>query len=186
VRGKTPECSAGSTARKSAATEGRAAVAKKLEDLLQPEERVVFRSRYSVLAAIGWMSVPFLPVWIFAMLANRYISKDHNQTFELLIFLILVAVLVRMVRNYTVILTDRRLLYRYGSLRRKIIEIPFNDIHRIECTQIFRFGPIKQLPAAEIILKRYSVPTTRLNHLPNQKELAQAIAAQAGVPALKV
>ena len=160
-------------------------MAKKLEDLLQPDERVVFRSRYGLLAAIGWMGVPFFSICLFAMLGDRYINKDYNQTAELLIFFVLVAALVRMLRNYTVILTDRRLLYRYGPVRRKIIEIPFDDIHRIECSQILPFRPIKRLPNAEIILKRYSVPVTRLSHLPNHKELAQAIAAQAGVPAPK-
>jgi hypothetical protein len=164
----------------------RGAVAKKLEDLLQPGEEVIFRARYSLLVAWGWMSPPILPILTIAILQDRYTDRDINLTFGLFVFTLIFSWLVRLVRNYTVVLTDRRLLYRYGPLRRKIIEIPFGDIYRIEVPQNFRFGPITQLPNAEIILKRYSVPITRLNYVPNQRDLAQAIAAQAGVPALKV
>lgn len=150
-------------------------MAKKLEDLLQPGEQVVFRTRHSVLGALGWSFLTLLILYA-VILAINLLARDPSNPLSWIVFALLWIPLSYFgFRSQAALLTDQRFLHSEGIFKPSIEEVPLADIYRIE------FGRSKY-DHAHLTITRYKGRQVHITvGVPKRAKLACAIAAQAGV-----
>ena len=162
-------------------------MARKLEDLLGPWERVVFRSasgrrRVTILSVILSLIIllslaPFLAI----ALSNPVNSPAGISSLVLTLVAgyaaFLYAGFIVKIWRRMVLVTDRRVLYRRGTWRSKITEIPLVEITGVRLdTLLGKFS-------FQARIERSQRGGTIISLVPRLAELCDAIAAQTGIPA---
>lgn len=150
-------------------------MAKKLEDLLQPGEQVIFRARYSALELTRdtLILIAFLSIFSAAFHWNNPEGFDFLANSFLVFFI--PAWLAGQMWNAAALLTDQRLLYRHGAFRPNIEAWPNADIRHID----FKLGYLGYSGVVSIE-RRFGSKTT-LGFIPRPEALQRAIAAQCGL-----
>jgi len=153
-------------------------MASKLDHMLEPGERVVYRARQSVLeffvrflglgAALGAFAygLHFLGVWA----APELFRTPPHRLVSLLAVLLACLLLAR----GKALVTDRRLLVGRGLYRRHITQLPLSEV--TEVTGLAEGSP--RLVAVESAGGRALV----LDELPKARQLGMAVAEAAGLP----
>ena len=113
-------------------------MAQKLEDLLGPWERVVFRSdgrRWHIVSLstiLGLLTLPGLALFLWFALSNPVNSPAGISSLVMVLFAGYVVILhigtIVRARRRKLLVTDNRVLYRHGTWRSKITEIELADI----------------------------------------------------------
>lgn len=151
-------------------------MAQKLEDMLDADERVKYRARYSVLASIGWSSF-LVGAGLIGVWAINWSFGDTVNPIGVFVFvLIFVPWFAIEFREQSVLVTDRRVLYRHGIISHKIDEIAIADIYRVDHASVagVSHGPVT--------ITRYKGRKIFISFVPNHSKLARVISAQAGLP----
>lgn len=153
-------------------------MAQKLENMLATGERIVFRAGRGWLAAIvltaATVVVGSLCVWMLTVALEAEISPLSTFVF----FVIISPFIVHAFRSKAVLLTDQRLLYRYGYWRRRTDDVPIADIYSI------KYPMPLEAHSGNIEIKRRKGRRMLISGVPNEKVLAHAIANQARLPLL--
>jgi len=153
-----------------------APVMKNLEQYLDSGERVISRNPYSVLAGItrGGLFVVVL------LLMNWMIGAtfdDHSDPLGVLIFVMIVLPLaITWFGVQSVILTDRRLLFQQGILKRTVDDVPIDDIRNVA------YLSAPGAPWSAIVVTPRSGEDVLISSVPDREALAGAIADNACLP----
>lgn len=105
----------------------------RLHQMLAPDERVIYRSRYGVLGALRFLTV-FAAIgailWFGVTWTTGLDLWDSGEFIFLVLFmLIYYSVLAG---TTTAVITDRRILYKSGVFRPQIVEMDLRNIDRVD------------------------------------------------------
>lgn len=142
-------------------------MASKLERMIQPGERVVFRTRMSWRHFLGLL-VKFAPVVVGIGVLEFWYSGRPSIFLGVLCGAVLLGVWIY---GNEAVVTDRRVLHK---TRHSVTEIPFWHIQELVRVTEY-YGTLRDRSGLEV----------HLQFVPDFEGLAEAIVAQAGVPAPK-
>ena len=146
-------------------------MAGKLDRLLQPDERVAFRTRQ------GWRRTGLTVALGLALStglwgAFSWLGGSEQQALQTMLLTALLTVALTRYGGETLV-TDMRVLHRAGFLRPRTLEIPLWHIARLERVSGY------------LTLRGRTGETWHLDSVPKLEDLAAAIVTEAGVPAPK-
>lgn len=149
-------------------------MADKLEDRLDPNEKILFHARYSLVQAIERALV--FAIVLFAVLrgASWLFGEYGGVSGELILNTFLsIGVAIRM-RVAAVLVTDHRVLLRMGLWRPRIVEIALTDIARADFAPgIFGFGD-------SVNIRKLNYEKIEILLVPRLEDLRDAILTQKG------
>lgn len=162
-------------------------MARKLEDMLDTGERVVFRARYGPVGIAVYAAFRMVTVLIFAILSFIVVIDTNEIFFSVLeseldwrvvaaLGVFWTAIYARTISNHIIMVTDRRVLYRHGTWWRKVTEIPLNDIKN--AGPDLAFGNYSN----RTWIERIGGGRTIVVFVPRLLDLQRAVAAQCGFP----
>lgn len=152
-------------------------MSKKLEDQLFTGERIVFRSHYGVVA-IFISTIVFVAMFAILMfVAVLAIGGGADDLLgEFFMILILAGVLIARMSGHAVLVTDIRVLYRHGGIRRKVEDIRMGQIKSIEFVP--NFGEF----LSSLTVEQHNGDILGIGFVPRVQDLQKAIAEQSGLP----
>lgn len=151
-------------------------MAGKLDDMIAPDERVVYRTRRRMRNILA--NLFLIPTWVILVtqpLLWREVGTIWDYIVVMLVaILCLVAVVTWNICTKTLVVTNRRFLCKTGTIKRKIQDIALSEVERVHCNRIpylVRHGIIRIL-AREI---------TSLYYVPDAEGACRAIRTELGL-----
>ncbi len=150
-------------------------MAGKLDDMIAPDELVVYRTRYGFRE--GLTNLLLLSAWIVFIWQTLLWLANFDLGGNLVLFLIIVTGggVTWSLCTTTAVVTNRRLLCKIGFIRPKIHDIPLSGIERVDCeiTMLALYQGTIRVRAGEII---------KLPSVPNGEHVCTAIREHLGLP----
>ena len=150
-------------------------MAGKLDDMIAPDELVVYRTRYGFRE--GLTNLLLLSAWIVFIWQTLLWLANFDLGGNLVLFLIIVTGggVTWSLCTTTAVVTNRRLLCKRGVIRPKIHDIPLSGIERVDCEieMLALYQGTIRVRAGEII---------KLPSVPNGEHVCTAIREQLGLP----
>ena len=160
-------------------------MAGKLDDMIAPDERVIYCARYGIRDALthllltyAWVAL----VWIILFLPVGFEPWDHPVGFEPWNYYILLGSIAGIggietwsIFTKTSVVTNRRFLCKTGVIKQKIHDIPLAEIAGVGCypaVLMFRRGTIRVRAGG----------TTTHRFVPDAESICRAIRTETGLP----
>ena len=152
-------------------------MAGKLDKMIAPDERVVYRTRRRMRNILA--NLFLIPTWVILVTQPLLWRSEVGTIWDYIVVMLVtilcfVAVVTWNICTKTLVVTNRRFLCKTGTIKRKIHDIALSEVERVHCNRInylVRHGIIRIL-AREI---------TSLYYVPDAEDVCRAIRTELGL-----
>ena len=150
-------------------------MAGKLDDMVAPDEQVIYRARYGFRDALT--NLLLVAAWIVFFWQALLWLVDFDLGGGLVLFFIILmdGPVTWSLCTTTAVVTNRRLLYKTGVKRSKIYDIPLSGIERVDCE-------ITMLALYQGTIRVRGRENITLHSVPNGEHVCTAIREHLGLP----